>query len=85
MENLICVWRMLRKQKNKTKQSKIKQKQKTKNSVYYEIPKEREKKKNTVELRICHLVIYLSIYFLLKYGFHYYLQNFDEIIMLKYG
>ena len=28
--------------------------------------------------------IYLFI-FLLKYGFHYHLQNFDEIIMLKYG
>lgn len=76
---------MLRKQKNKTKQSKIKQKQKTKNSAYYEIPREREKKKNTVELRICHLVIYLSFFkFFVKYGFHYYLQNFDEI-MLKYG
>ena len=56
---------MLRKHKT-NKQTKKKQKQKTKNSAYYEILREREKKKNTVELRICHLVIYLSIYFLKK-------------------
>lgn len=52
-------------QEANTKQHKTKQKQKTKNSAYYEIPTEREKK-NTVELRICHLVIYLSIYFFVK-------------------
>lgn len=74
---------MLRKQKNKAKQSKIKQKQKTLHIMKFR--GREKKKKNTVELRICHLVIYSSIYFLLKYGFHYYLQSFDEIIMLKYG
>ena len=72
---------MLRKQT----QNNTKQKQKTKNSAYYEIPTEREKKKHcwTQDLPFGHLFIYL--FFLLKYGFHYHLQNFDEIIMLKYG
>ena len=45
MENLICVWRMLRKQKNKAKQSKIKQKQKTLHIMKF---RGREKKRKTL-------------------------------------